>query len=116
MVKIFNVTDSCILAVSTFMLFVMSILTVKVFRLVRFNDNRLLIMLTFLILSLICTIYIFIDIIIARVIFGCIRLIMRNKEGFALHITIWLAVTMLPVYLFSIAVTLNISKWSANIY
>ena len=56
MVKLLNVSDFCILAVVTLMLSVMSYVTVLVFRIVKFNDWRLLLMLFFLVLTLIGTI------------------------------------------------------------
>jgi hypothetical protein len=47
-----NVADSCILAVVTIVFFGMIIVTAKVYRIVKFGDKRLMLMLSFLDLTL----------------------------------------------------------------
>ncbi len=51
-----NVADSCILTVVTIVFLGMIFVTVKVYRIVKFGDKRLMLMLSFLDLTLLCKI------------------------------------------------------------
>jgi hypothetical protein len=50
-------------------------------------------------------------VIIAKLVFTIVRILMRSVEDFEVSDALILLIMLLPVYMFSFAVTFNISKW-----
>ena len=106
-----NVADSCILATVVIVLGAMLVVTFKVYKIVRFGDIKMLLMLIFLDITLIGNLFCVNNMIVVNIIFYIIRLRLRNDEDFNITLPANLLVSLLPVYMFSIAVTFNITKW-----
>jgi hypothetical protein len=106
-----SVADSCILATVVVVFGAMLVVTYKVFKIVRFGDKKMLLMLIFLDITLLGKLKSYLTIFIAKIIFYIIRLLLKFSETFNISLSVNLLITLMPVYMFSIAVTFNITKW-----
>jgi hypothetical protein len=107
-----NVIDYCILAIVSLAFIGMTFVTHKVYRIVKFGDKRLMLMLICLDLTLLgMTLNHFKNNFLAHVTFQIVRLLQRNDENFGIPLFLNLLVMLFPVYFLSLAVIFNISKW-----